>query len=129
MTAITSRANTAWLGEKEVPRGVGTDSPRSSGAPFAPLHLFTRITVQKIERGKPMQSYWRVVIDLRSSVCRCGAPKIPKQFLCRNCYWSLPETYRKRLWRRYSTQNAVCTIYTRALAFLELLAPTKGELV
>jgi hypothetical protein len=68
-----------------------------------------------------MQSYKTVIADLRSCVCRCGGQKKPKQFLCRTCYWRLPEAYRIRLWRRYPSQNAVCLVYTRALAQLGIL--------
>jgi hypothetical protein len=76
-----------------------------------------------------MQSYSRTVSDFHSGECRCGGPKLPKQFFCRSCYWKLPEAYRKRLWRHYSTQNATCLIYTRALAVLGLLVEMKGERV
>jgi hypothetical protein len=68
-----------------------------------------------------MQSYSRTIADFGSLECRCGKAKQPRMFLCRNCYFRLPEAYRKRLWRRYGSQAAVCTVYTRALAFLGLL--------
>jgi hypothetical protein len=70
-----------------------------------------------------MQSYSRTISDLGAITCRCGEIKDRRRFFCRSCYWRLPESYRKRLWRRYGTQNALCTIYTRALAFLGLLGP------
>jgi hypothetical protein len=75
-----------------------------------------------------MQSYKTVVGDLRSGVCRCGARKVPKQFLCRGCYWRLPEAYRTRLWRRYPSQGALCLVYTRALGYLGLLKGQQHEL-
>jgi hypothetical protein len=68
-----------------------------------------------------MQSYSRTIADFGSELCRCGSDKARRQYFCRACYWKLPEAYRKRLWRRYRTQNALCTVYTRALAFLGLL--------
>ena len=68
-----------------------------------------------------MQSYSRTIADLGSELCRCGSAKVRGQHFCRSCYWKLPEAYRKRLWRRYRTQNALCTVYTRALAVLGLL--------
>lgn len=68
-----------------------------------------------------MQSWRTVVSDLGSEVCRCGSGKDPKRFFCKGCYFSLPESYRNRLWRRYSNRDAVCLIYTRSLSFLGLL--------
>lgn len=68
-----------------------------------------------------MQSYKTVIGDLVSGRCRCGAPKCPRQFFCRTCYWRLPEPYRVRLWRRQRTQSALCLVYSRALAYLGFL--------
>jgi hypothetical protein len=72
-----------------------------------------------------MQSYKTAVSDLRAGECRCGSPKVPRQFFCRRCYWKLPEAYRQRLWRRYHSQAALCLMYTRSLAFLGLLNSQK----
>lgn len=74
-----------------------------------------------------MVSYRTVIADLRSGACRCGKLKRAKQFFCSECYWSLPEAYRRRLWLRARSQNAICTIYTRALAFLGWLKPSRAE--
>lgn len=68
-----------------------------------------------------MQSYSRTIADLASEKCRCGERKDRKRFFCPGCYFRLPQAYQKRLWRRYGTQTALCSVYTRCLAFLGLL--------
>lgn len=41
-----------------------------------------------------------LVKELAGERCACGAAKQPRQTFCRNCYYRLPETLRKALYKR-----------------------------
>ena len=74
---------------------------------------------------------WAVVVsEFSGENCRCGRTKERKRYFCPICYFALPETYRKRLWIPWArlSQNAICTLYTRCLAELDLLRPKAKEL-
>lgn len=40
----------------------------------------------------------KLIAELRSVTCRCGAAKKTRQTFCPQCYYALPHSMRVRLW-------------------------------